>query len=169
VYRLPRRDWAELDGHRFLFRTQWRARLVRRERAVWKAEQIVHEALPKMPGGRVPAPIEHRFATSVAKRSAKEERYALLWALRAHAEQRRLKPVGVQRVASWVRDCVLKGALFRGGADASRLAWAVAGYHAAKYAYLHELRQGRYPELARAYAAGRYDEVFTRVREGALG
>ncbi|MCP3135895.1 glycosyltransferase family 2 protein [Pyxidicoccus xibeiensis] len=169
VYRLPRRDWAELDGHRFLFRTQWRARLVRRDRAVWRPEQIVHEALPKLPGGRVQAPIEHRFATSVARRSAKEERYALLWALRAHAEARRLKPVGVQRVAAWARDCLLKGALFRGGADASRLAWAVAGYHAAKYAYLRELRQGRYPELARAYAEGRYDELFTRVREGALG
>ncbi len=169
VYRLPRRDWAELDGHRFLFRTQWRARLIRRERAVWRPEHIVHEALPKLRGGRVHAPIEHRFATSVARRSEKEVRYALLWALRAHAEARRLKPVGLQRVTSWVRDCVLQGALWRGGADASRLAWVVSGYHSAKYAYLRELRQGRYPELARAYAEGRYDELFTRVREGALG
>ncbi|QSQ11120.1 glycosyltransferase family 2 protein [Myxococcus landrumensis] len=168
VYRLPRRDWAEVEGQRFLFRTQWRARLVRREKAVWHARHIVHEALPKMQGGRVQAPIDHRFATSVARRSAKEERYALLWALRAHAEARRLKPVAIQRVASWVRDCVLSGALFRGGSSASRLAWAVAGYHSAKYAYLRELRQGRYPELARSYAEGRYDELFTRVREGRL-
>ena len=169
VYRLPRRDWAELGSQRFRYRTQWRARLVRRDKAVWRPQQIVHEALPKMAGGRVQAFIEHRFATSVERRSAKEDRYALLWALRAHAEQRGLKPVGVQRVASWARDCVLKGALWRGGVEASRLAWAVAGYHAAKYAYLRELRQGRYPELMRAYAEGRYDEVFARVRDGALG
>lgn len=169
VYRLPRRDWAELDGRRFLFRTQWRARLVRRDKAVWHDSQIVHEALPKMPAGRVEAFIEHRFAASVERRASKEHRYALLWALRAHAEGRRLKPVGVSRLASWVRDCVLQGALWRGGADASRLAWGVAGYHAAKYAYLRELRQGRYPELAQAFAQGRYEDVFQRVREGALG
>lgn len=169
VYRLPRRDWAELGARRFRYRTQWRARLVRRDKAVWRQEQIVHEALPKMAGGRVHAFIEHRFATSVENRAVKEDRYALLWALRAHAEQRRLKPVSVQRVASWVRDCMLKGALWRGGAGASRLAWAVAGYHATKYAYLRELQQGRYPELTRLYAEGRYDELFARVCDGALG
>jgi (heptosyl)LPS beta-1,4-glucosyltransferase len=169
VYRLPRRDWAELDGRRFLYRTQWRARLIRHDKAVWHDTQIVHEALPKMPVVDVPAYIEHRFAVSVERRSAKEYRYALLWALRAHAEGRRLKPVGVQRVASWVRDCVLQGALFRGGKDASRLAWGVAGYHAAKYTYLRELRQGRYPELVRAFEAGNYEDLFRRVREGALG
>jgi len=42
----------------------------------------------------------------------------------------------------------------------------VVGYHAAKYAYLHELRQGRHAELVRAFAEGRYAELFTRVREG---
>ncbi|NVJ24796.1 MULTISPECIES: glycosyltransferase family 2 protein [Myxococcus] len=168
VYRLPRRDWAEMEGRRFLFRTQWRARLVRREKAVWHARHIVHEALPKMRGGRVQAPIDHRFATSVARRCAKEERYALLWALRAHFERRGLKPVVLQRLAAWVRDGVLNGAVFRGGADASRLAWGVAGYHSIKYAYLRELRQGRYSELARIYSEERYDELFARVREGRL-
>ncbi|TQF17351.1 glycosyltransferase family 2 protein [Myxococcus llanfairpwllgwyngyllgogerychwyrndrobwllllantysiliogogogochensis] len=168
VYRLPRRDWAEVEGRRFLFRTQWRARLVRREKAVWHARHIVHEALPKMRGGRVLAPIDHRFATSVARRCAKEERYALMWALRAHFEQRRLKPVVIQRLAAWVRDCVLTGAVFRGGADASRLAWGVAGYHSTKYAYLRQLREGRFAELARIYSEERYDELFARVREGRL-
>jgi glycosyltransferase involved in cell wall biosynthesis len=168
AYLLPRRDWAELEGQRFLYRTEWRARLVRRDAAVWKPEMIVHEALPRMKAERVHAPIEHRFATSIEKRSAKEYRYALLWALRAHAEGRKLKPAIFQRPAHLVRDCLLHGALFRGGARAVRLAWAVAGYHAAKYTYLRELRQGGYPELVAAYSEGRYAELFERVRSGQL-
>jgi (heptosyl)LPS beta-1,4-glucosyltransferase len=166
VYKLPRRDWAEVDGRRFRFRTEWLARLVRRDAALWSPEMIVHEALPRMPWTRVRAPIEHRFATSIEKRTQKEYRYALLWAVRAHAEGRRLKPVALQRVAHVVRDGVVHGALFRGGLAALRLAWAVAGYHAAKYTYLRELRQGRHAELVQAYAEGRYAELFTWVREG---
>ena len=166
VYLLPRRDWAELDGHRFRYRTEWRARLVRRDVAVWRPEMIVHEALPRMRAVRVHAPIEHRFATSLAGRAEKEERYALLWAVRALAEGRRLKPAALQRPAHLVRDCLLHGALWRGGLDAVRLSWAVSAYHAAKYRHLRALRQGQHPELVRAFQEGRYDEVFSRVREG---
>ncbi len=166
VYLLPRRDWAELEGHRFRYRTEWRARLVRRDVAVWRPEMIVHEALPRMRALRVNAPIEHRFAHSLAGRAEKEERYALLWAVRAFAEGRRLKPAALQRPAHLVRDCILHGALWRGGLDALRLAWAVSAYHAAKYRYLRALRQGRFPELVQAFADGRHGEVFARVREG---
>lgn len=168
VYLLPRRDWAELDGHRFLYRTEWRARLVRRDVAVWRPEMIVHEALPRMNSVRVHAPIEHRFATSLVGRAEKEERYALLWAVRASAEGKRLKPAVLQRPAHLIRDCLLHGALWRGGLDALRLSWAVSNYHAAKYRYLRALRQGRFPELMRAFVEGRYGELFTFVRGGQL-
>jgi glycosyltransferase involved in cell wall biosynthesis len=164
VYLLPRRDWAELDGHRFRYRTEWRARLVRRDVAVWRPEMIVHEALPRMRAVRVRAPIEHRFATSLDGRARKEERYALLWAVRALAEGRRLKPAALQRPAHVVRDCLVHGALWRGGWDALRLAWAVSIYHSAKYRHLRALRKGRHPELVRAFQEGRYGEVFERVR-----
>jgi glycosyltransferase involved in cell wall biosynthesis len=168
AYLLPRRDWAELDGHRFRYRTEWRARLVRRDVAVWRPEMIVHEALPRMRAVRVHAPIEHRFATSLAGRAEKEERYALLWAVRAFAEGKRLKPAAFQRPAHLVRDCLLHGALWRGGLDALRLSWAVANYHAAKYRHLRALRQGRFPELMQAFGEGRYGELFTWVRDGQL-
>lgn len=168
LYRLPRHDWAELDGHRFLYRTEWRARLVRRDIAVWRPEMIVHEALPRMRAPRVHAPIEHRFATSLEGRALKEERYALLWAVRAHAEGRRLKPAALQRPAHLVRDCLVHGALWRGGLDALRLAWAVSTYHSAKYRHLRALRQGEHAELTRAFREGRYDEVFASVRGGQL-
>jgi (heptosyl)LPS beta-1,4-glucosyltransferase len=166
VYLLPRRDWAELDGHRFRFRTEWRARLIRRDVAVWRPEMIVHEALPRMRALRVRAPIEHRFADSLAGRAEKEERYALLWAVRAFAEGRRLKIATLQRPAHLVRDCLFHGAFWRGGLDALRLAWAVSAYHAAKYRHLHALRQGHYPELVQAFQQERYGEVFARVRQG---
>ncbi|RKG74265.1 glycosyltransferase [Corallococcus terminator] len=164
VYRLPRHDWAEVDGHRFLYRTEWRARLIRREVAVWRPEMIVHEALPRMRAGRLQAPIEHRFATSLSLRSAKEHRYALLWAVMALAEGRRSKPALLQRPAHLIRDGLLHGALWRGGWTALKLAWVVAGYHAAKYRYLRDLRQGRHPELVQAFQERRYGELFQRVQ-----
>ncbi|MCY1043204.1 hypothetical protein OV208_17945 [Corallococcus sp. bb12-1] len=52
-----------------------------------------------MRAGRLQAPIEHRFATSLSLRSAKENRYALLWAVMALAEGRRSKPALLQRPA----------------------------------------------------------------------
>ncbi len=168
IYLLPRRDWTELDGHRFRYRTEWRARLVRRDVAVWRPEMVVHEALPRMRAVRLHAPIEHRFATSLVGRAEKEERYALLWAVRAFAEGRRLKPAALQRPAHLIRDCILHGALWRGGLDALRLSWAVSNYHAAKYRHLRSLRQGRFPELMRAFVEGRYGELFMLVRGGQL-
>lgn len=168
AYRLPCRDWAELDGHRFLYRTQWRARLVRRDVAVWRPEMIVHEALPRMHAPRVRAPIDHRFATSLEGREAKEERYALLWAVRAFAEGRRLKPAALQRPAHLIRDCLVHGALWRGGLDALRLAWVVSTYHSAKYRHLAALRRGGLPELKQAFTEGRYEDVFAFVRGPAL-
>nr|WP_153867055.1 MULTISPECIES: glycosyltransferase family 2 protein [Myxococcaceae] len=168
LYRLPRRDWAELPGRRFRYRTEWRARLVRRDTARWRPEMIVHEALPRMRAPRLHAPIEHRFATSVERRSQKEERYALLWALRAHAEGRKPKPALLQRPAHLVRDGLLHGAFLRGGADAWRLAWAVAGYHSAKYRYLRALREGAFPRMVQLYREGAYAELFERVRAGQL-
>ena len=168
AYLLPVRDWAELPGRRFHYRTGWRKRLVRREAAGWRPEMIVHETPGNLPTRRLWAPIEHRFATSVERRSEKEERYALLWALKAQAEHRRLKPAFLQRPAHVVRDCLVHGALWRGGMDALRLAWAVSSYHAAKYRYLRALRRGEHRELVAAFQEGRYGEVFDRVREGRL-
>lgn len=168
VYRLPRHDWAEVEGRRFLYRTEWRARLIRRDVAVWRPEMIVHEALPRMRALRIQAPIEHQFATSVSWRSAKEERYAMLWAVMAFAEGRRLKPALIQRPVHVLRDGLLHGALWRGGLAALKLAWVVAGYHAAKYRYLRELRQGRHPELIQAFRAQRYGELFQMIRTGEL-
>jgi len=55
--------------------------------------------------------------------------------------------------------------LWRGGLDALRLSWAVSTYHSAKYRHLRALRQGRFPELRKAFGEGRYGEVFALVRE----
>lgn len=164
VYRLPRHDWAEVDGHRFLYRTEWRARLIQRDAAVWRPDMIVHEALPRMRSERLHAPIEHRFTTSLSWRAAKEERYAVLWAVMAFSAERKLKPAWIQRPAHVLRDCLLHGALWRGGLRALKLAWVVAGYHAAKYRYLRELREGHHLELLQAFREQRYGELFQRVR-----
>lgn len=161
AHHLPVRDWAELPTGRFLYRTHHRARLVRRELAAWKPEMIVHEALGRPDAVRLDAPIEHRFAVGIPQRSAKEELYALLWAVRANAEGRRGKLPWLQRPAMFVRDAFFKGAAWRGGVAGLKLAWTVAAYHSRKYELLRELRAGQHAELVSAFAARDYSRVFT--------
>ena len=93
-------------------------------------------------------------------RAWKNDRYALLWAVRFAAERRRPKVAWLQRAFHVVRDCLLKGALFRGGLDALRIAWAVSSYHAAKYAYLAAVRSGDHVELLDAFQGEQYEQLF---------
>jgi len=159
-YALARRDWAELPSGRFLFRTEHHIRLVRYDAARWDRSMIVHEALPPGPVVRLPAALDHRFATDVAGMRAKVDRYALLWAIRFHREGKRAKPPLVQKVAHLAREAFLKGALRRGGAAGWQLAEAVAHYHARKYALLREVERGGFRELVAAYEAGRLEELY---------
>ena len=159
-YRLVRRDWAELPGRSFVYRSERHVRLVRREAATWTADMVVHEALPRRACGAMEAVIEHRFATSVEQLEAKQDRYALLWALRANAAGKRPKSTLLQRPAHVFRDCFLKGGFFRGGADALRLGWGVSRYHARKHQLLREVQQGRHADEVRAFAEGRWADLF---------
>ncbi len=159
-YRLPRRDWACLPTGRFLFRVERHIRLLRGDAPNWKRSMIVHEAVPRGETGSVDAPIDHRFATAIEGLAEKQERYALLWALRAHGEGRRPRSNVGRRLGHVLRDCAVKGALLRGGLPAVQLAWAVSNYHARKYDYLRELQAGQHADLARAFAEGRYAELF---------
>jgi glycosyltransferase involved in cell wall biosynthesis len=169
VQLLPVRDWAELPTGRFLYRTHHRARLVRRERAAWSAKMIVHEGLNAPDAVLLrDAPIEHRFAADIPARGQKEEVYALLWAVRAHAEGRRGKVPWLQRPAMFVRDAFFKGAFWRGGLDGLRLAWAVAAYHSRKYERLREVRAGAHGELVSAFERGEYARVFELAGARAL-
>jgi (heptosyl)LPS beta-1,4-glucosyltransferase len=163
-YKVYRHDWAELPSGRFLFRTERRVRLIHRDAPKWKANQIVHESLPRGPTGFVDAVVEHRFATSIDERAKKDDFYALLWAVRAANEGQKSKAVVFQRPSHLVRDGVLKGALFRGGWPAIQLGWAVSRYHAQKYRYLDAIRAGAYPEEMALYREGKYRELFQRFR-----
>jgi (heptosyl)LPS beta-1,4-glucosyltransferase len=162
VYRVKRRNWADLSGRRFLYRTDSRARLVRYDAANWTPEMIVHE---KLPGGRhlrTPVIIEHRFASSLEERAAKDERYALLWAIRAFNDGRRPKPSWLERCVHFARDLLIKGALFRGGRDAIRLAWVVSRYHAQKQAYLRSVQSGKYDPLVADFRAHEFASLFSK-------
>src|SRR5262249_37384951 len=139
VYLVKRRNHVDLDGHRFVFHTDTRARLIRRDAANWTASMIVHESLPRRDKQRGKNIVEHFFASSIADRLAKDEQYALLWAIRARATGKPQKPIWLERAAHFVSDLLFRGALFRGGVDAVRLASAVSRYHARKYKYLREL------------------------------
>jgi (heptosyl)LPS beta-1,4-glucosyltransferase len=162
-YTLVRRDWAELPARRFLFRTERHVRLVRRELATWTPSMVVHEALPRRETAAVDAFIEHRFVTSLAQRHDKEDRYALLWALRATVEGWRRKPVWPQRAVHTFRNGVQKGAALRGGADGLRLAWNVSRYHARKHAYLAAIQRGEHAEALAALRDGRLRDLYRLV------
>jgi (heptosyl)LPS beta-1,4-glucosyltransferase len=159
-YSVVRRDWAELPARRFLFRTERHVRLARAGASAWDPRQIVHETLPRAETVRLPVFVEHRFATSAAALRAKVDRYALLWAIRSHAERRRQKTPLVQALFHFAREAVVKGALLRGGADAFAIASALSSYHRRKYELLREVSRGAYPELVRAFDEGRLGEVY---------
>lgn len=159
-YLLPRRDWVQFPSRSFVLRTEWHVRLVRRDAATWKPEMIVHEALPRRPAARLRAPIEHRFMTSTEELEAKQDWYALLWAVQAHASGRRPGRAWLARPVHVLRNCVLKGGLLRGGLAAVEAAWAVSRYHARKHHYLRRLQAGEFRELVWAYADGRLAELF---------
>ncbi len=162
-YALIRRDWAELSGRRFLYRTERHVRLVRRDAARWRRDMIVHEALPAVETVRTPIVLDHAFADSVEAMQRKVEHYALLWAIRFHGGPRRLKPAALQHAAHFLRETLLKGALFRGGLAGCRLAGAVAHHHARKYELLRAVRAGYYPELVQAFEDDRLSELFRLV------
>jgi (heptosyl)LPS beta-1,4-glucosyltransferase len=161
--KLPRRDWAEFGGRRFLYRTEHHVRLVRRDHAAWDRSMIVHEALPDGPGARVDAVIEHLFATSVEGMREKNDRYALLWALRYGLLGRRSKWPPAQRAHHLVREFLLKGALFSRHPEAWGLAAVIAGYHARKYTLLREVAAGGHEELLALLREDRLEELFRRV------
>jgi (heptosyl)LPS beta-1,4-glucosyltransferase len=159
-YSLERRDWAQLAGRRFLYRTEHHIRLMRKDATGWRRDMIVHEALPPAPTARLPVAFEHHFADSVEAMRVKTEQYALLWAIRNRRLTRSIKPAVLQRLAHLFREVLLKGAAFRGGMPALQLADVVANHHARKYALLREVRRGSYPELVRAFEEDRLADLF---------
>ncbi len=165
-FALRLRDWVRLEGREFLYRTEHHhVRLVRRSAAGWRREMIVHEALPPAAAIRLPVHFEHAFTDSVEATRVKVERYALLWAVRNRAADRRVKPAALQRAAHFVREAFLKRAAFRGGRPALQLAEVVASYHALKYTLLREVRRGAYPELVRAFEEDRLTDLFRLLAE----
>jgi glycosyltransferase involved in cell wall biosynthesis len=160
IYRVRRRNWAELSDRKFLYRTDTRARLVRYDAANWTPRMVVHEALSSGRHPLTPVVIEHHFASSLQGRLAKDDRYALLWAIRAFEEGRRPKPYWLERCAHLCRDLLIEGALFRGGVPAIRLAWVASRYHAQKHAYLRGVRAGKYQTLVSQFRAGEYASLF---------
>ena len=160
-YTLQRRDWAELPAGRFMYRKETRKRLVRWDHARWTPDMILHDALPKDDAQKIPgAFIEHHFADSVRGLEEKQELYSLLYAVRLAAMGKRSKSTFGIRSAHVLRDAVVKGALFRGGIDALRLAWAVSKTHARKYEILREIEAGRHSDLLGLFRDERYDALF---------
>lgn len=162
-YRIRRRDLVHQRGATFVFRAEWRKRLVRRDAASWSDAMIVHEALPDGPTGTVDGYVEHDFLRDSAVRRLKNERYALLWALSAAEEGRAPKYPATERLAHFARNALLKGALLRGGVQGARIAWAVADYHAAKQRHLRRIREGAHAGLLELYREGRLAELFRAV------
>ncbi len=165
VYRLPRRNWVTASGHRYVYNTDWRARLVREDLAPWCDTMVVHESLPPHASAKLHAPIEHDFVSSLDFRTQKDRQYALLWAVQhAHGERRGRNP-HFARLGHFLRDASTRGALLRGGRHGFELAWRLSEYSALKYAFLREIRAGLHVELLEAFEAGRLEDLFEMVRE----
>ena len=160
AYTVLRRDWAELPTGRFLFASDPHVRLARPDHARWTPRMLVHEALPREGAEPLDAVVEHRFATSLEGFRAKEERYALLWALQAQAEGRRGEVAGAPGARARAPARALQGRAPARRAPGAPLAWGFGRYHARKYQLLAELRAGAHPELTPALEEGRLEELF---------
>lgn len=162
--RLARRNWVHGPRGTYLFSVDHRVRLFPLEAGAWTDAQIVHEAFPKARYPRLELALEHHFWEQELVREDKAHRYALLWAVQAAAEQRaRPKHAPTQRLYHALRELLGHGALFRGGAHALRVAWTTAHYHGLKHRYLRQALDGGFPALQRAYAEGRFVELFQLV------
>ncbi|AKU89716.1 glycosyltransferase family 2 protein [Vulgatibacter incomptus] len=159
-YRLALRDWADLPTGSFVLRTEWKTRIMRRDIANWQPEMIVHETLPDRECAPITAVIDHQFVTSIQTLVDKQDWYARLWAVQAHAEGKRADPTFLKRVGHVIRNCVVKGGLARGGLASVRLAWAVSRYHARKHQYLRLVQNGGLPEMVTAYREKRFLDLY---------
>ncbi|HET7752824.1 MAG TPA: glycosyltransferase family 2 protein [Anaeromyxobacteraceae bacterium] len=165
LYAVTRRDWADLPTGRFLFSSELQVRIARSDAAKWDPRNLVHEALPRRDAVRTGIPIEHRFATDVAAVRAKEERYALLWALDAHARGKRPRAPLPRLLVHAFRFGIVKGAALRGGSPGLELAWVFARYHARKHELLAEIARGGHPEAVAALREGRLRDLYAIVND----
>ena len=160
-YTLQRRDWAELPTGTFLYRRETRKRLIRWDHGVWTKDMILHDALPRAAALAIEgAYIEHHFAQSIEGIEDKQDFYSLLYAVRLAAGGKRSRPTIGLRGTHVLRDAVIKGALFRGGLPALRLAWAVSKTHARKYEIIREIERGEHADLLALFRAERFEELF---------
>jgi (heptosyl)LPS beta-1,4-glucosyltransferase len=157
---LSRRNWAELDGQRFVYQHEHPVRLARREHARFDRRMIVHETVPPGPTVSIDAVIDHRYVTSIDGLRSKVGRYALLWALRQHFEEKHPRSPTLQWSLHMVRDLLLRGAAFNGRPEAFRIASIFADYHAWKYALLRDVRAGQYAGLVTLLREDRLEELF---------
>jgi (heptosyl)LPS beta-1,4-glucosyltransferase len=163
LYAVKRRDWADLPTGKFLFSSELQVRIARSDAARWDPLALVHEALPRREAIRTGIPIEHRFATDVAAVRAKEERYALLWALDAHARGKRAKTPWPRLLVHALRFGLVKGAALRGGGPGAELAWVFARYHARKHELLAEVASGAHADAVAALREGRLRDLYAIV------
>jgi (heptosyl)LPS beta-1,4-glucosyltransferase len=124
---------------------------------------IIHEALPRGRRVQTAVVIEHHFASDLKERSAKDDSYALLWAIRAFHQRRRPKPAWLERAAHLVGDLLVRGAVFRGGLDAIRLSWVVSRYHAQKQVCLRNIQAGKHAALVADFQSGDLLNLFQRM------
>jgi (heptosyl)LPS beta-1,4-glucosyltransferase len=160
---LARRNWAELDGRRFVYQHEHPVRLARREQARFDRRMIVHEAIPAGPTASLDTVIEHLLVTSLDDLRGKMGRYALLWALRQDLAGKRPHSPTLAWTLHMVRDLLLRGAAFSGQRQAFQIATIFADYHAWKYALLRQVRAGGHAGLAALLRQDRLEELFKAI------
>jgi (heptosyl)LPS beta-1,4-glucosyltransferase len=160
---LPRRNWAELGGQRFVYQREHPVRLARRDQARFDRRMIVHETVPPGPTVSLDAVIDHLYVTSLESLRAKVGRYALLWALRQHMAGKRPGSPAAQWTMHIFRDLLLRGAAFSGRVESFQIAAIFADYHAWKYALLREVRAGQFAGLVTMLNEDRLEDLFRAI------
>jgi (heptosyl)LPS beta-1,4-glucosyltransferase len=164
-YRLLRRNWVDSDNGRWLYGSDWRFRVVRRDLAAWTPSMIVHEALPGVPARKLRIAIDHHYIRPSGERRHKDLFYALLWAVQQSGTKKRDGAPAVKASARFFKDCLLGGAAFRGRAEALGTCASVARSHALRYELLRRARAGEFPGLVELFGRGEYEQLLSEARQ----
>ncbi len=153
-----------LEKASFRLSTDKRVRLFRAALEPWSERQIVHEAFPRARYPAVAIEVSHQFVTDLNARDEKQHLYALLWAIQHADSPRRVTPPRLAEMAQWLRDGLVRGAVFRGGWAAVDVVRHLSQYSMLKHHYLGLIRGGALSNLLALYQRNELETLFVVAR-----
>ncbi|MFZ5444889.1 MAG: glycosyltransferase family 2 protein [Myxococcota bacterium] len=162
-WKVRRLNFVDTPARKYLWCVDERVRLFSPDAARWTASQLVHEAFPPGRYGQLDVSVHHDFVVSEGARLEKELLYAILWAAQ-NAGRRSGSPPRLAATLHFVRDVLVRGAMFRGGLHAVRLARELSAYALWKHRLLTPRGLTALAPIRELLEQGRPTDLFPAAR-----